>query len=97
MISELLSCITQHNVTVHCVTSLTSIDGRILINNFLSFSPGVVKPDGAISKVVVFSGQVLGKDGPIRQSVGIRTIKRVGPVLPGVVAVPWNQVQIHIL
>ena len=71
----------------------TSINGSIVINDLLGFSPRIVKPDWAVSKVVVFSGQVLGKDGAIRQSVGIRTIERVVAILAGIVAITWNEVE----
>ena len=66
---------------------LTSVDWTIFIDDFLCLRPGIVEPDGAISQIVVFSREVLGKDSPIRQTVGVRTIQRVTPVLMSVVAV----------
>ena len=47
-------------------TSLTSVNWSILIDDLLCLRPSIVEPDGAVSKIVVFSGEVLGKQGPIR-------------------------------
>ena len=69
-------------------TSLTSVNWSILIDDLLCLGPGIVEPDGAVSQIVVFSSEILGKQGAIRKAVGIGTIERVASILMSVVTIP---------